>query len=203
MVRYTILRKTSPKERLLIQLLENKRPLSIRELAHSASVDYKNTYILIKELQKNLVSNQKIGNTNLIRINLVPNQDIISAEQRRTQNFLVKNPKISLIKKTAEELNYPFLIVLVFGSYAKKEDHPNSDIDLCIICDNKEVSSEMIKRVSLFSLKLEIQEFTTKEFTSMIEKKQENLGNEIIRSNIILYGVENYYNLISKWTKKE
>ena len=58
--------------------------------------------------------------------------------------------------------------------------------------------------LNLLSLKLEIQEFTTKEFISMIEKKkkQNNLGNEIIKSNIILYGIENYYNLISKWMKK-
>ena len=32
----------------------------------------------------------------------------------------------------------------------------------------------------------------------MIEKKQNNLGHEIIKNNIILYGVENYYNLIEK-----
>jgi len=37
----------------------------------------------------------------------------------------------------------------------------------------------------------------------MIEKKQQNLGHEIVKNNIILYGVENYYNLISKWMKKE
>ena len=58
-------------------------------------------------------------------------------------------------------------------------------------------------RLNLLSLKLEIHEFTTKEFISMIEKTQNNLGHEIVKSNIILYGIENYYNLISKWMKKE
>jgi len=52
-------------------------------------------------------------------------------------------------------------------------------------------------------LKLEIQEFTTKEFISMIEKRQRNLGHEIVKRNIILFGTENYYNLISKWMKTE
>ena len=37
----------------------------------------------------------------------------------------------------------------------------------------------------------------------MIEKKKNNLGNEIIKNNIVLYGKENYYNLISEWMKKE
>lgn len=61
----------------------------------------------------------------------------------------------------------------------------------------------MQEKLNLLSLRLEIHEFTTNEFISMIEKTQNNLGHEIIKKNIILYGIENYYNLISKWTKKE
>ena len=37
----------------------------------------------------------------------------------------------------------------------------------------------------------------------MIEKRQNNVGQEIVKNNIILYGVENYYNLIAKWMKRE
>jgi hypothetical protein len=37
----------------------------------------------------------------------------------------------------------------------------------------------------------------------MIEKKQNNLGQEIVKNNVILYGIENYYNLIAPWMKKE
>lgn len=57
--------------------------------------------------------------------------------------------------------------------------------------------------MGLLPEKIDIQEFTTNEFTSMIEKKQNNLGHEIIKNNIILYGIESYYNLIAKWMKKE
>jgi predicted nucleotidyltransferase len=202
MVKYTITR-LRPKERLLIHLIEHRKPISIREASNSISLDYKNTYLLVKQLQNKLISQQKIGNTNLIKINLSPNKDLTFIEEKRTHNFLLKNPKISLIKKTIDEINYPFLIVLVFGSSVKKTNVQTSDIDLCVISDNKEISSELIKKISLFSIKLDIQEFSTKEFISMIEKKENNLGNEILKENIILYGIENYYNLISKWTKQE
>ena len=94
------------------------------------------------------------------------------------------------------------MIVLIFGSFAKGKNTSSSDIDICVISDNKKKIKELWEMLNLLSLKLEIQEFTTKEFISMIEKKQNNLGNEIIKSNIILYGIENYYNLISKWMKK-
>ena len=50
---------------------------------------------------------------------------------------------------------------------------------------------------------LEIQDFNVKEFESMLDKKENNLAKEIIKNNIVLFGTENYYNLISKWMKKE
>ncbi len=195
--------KLKPREKLIKYLIENKEPTSIMQVSGSTAIDYKNTYNIINELAPAIISREKIGNTNLIRLNPVPNQDIYSVEQKRTQEFLEKNPKLNVIKSYIEEINYPFMIVLIFGSFAKGKNTSSSDIDICVISDNKKKIKELWEMLNLLSLKLEIQEFTTKEFISMIEKKQNNLGNEIIKSNIILYGIENYYNLISKWMKKE
>ena len=195
--------KLKPREKLIKYLIENKEPTSIMQVSGSTAIDYKNTYNIINELAPAIISREKIGNTNLIRLNPVPNQDIYSVEQKRTQEFLEKNPKLNVIKSYIEEINYPFMIVLIFGSFAKGKNTSSSDIDICVISDNKKKIKELWEMLNLLSLKLEIQEFTTKEFISMIEKKQNNLGNEIIKNNIILYGIENYYNLISKWMKKE
>ena len=193
----------SPRERVITNLIENKNPQSIMAVSRASLVDYKNTYNILNELQPEIISKEKIGNTNLIKLNLVPNQEIYSVETKRTEEFLTKHPKLKVIKKYIEELNYPFLIVLVFGSYIKKTNIQVSDIDLCIILDNEPKFRELHEKLDLLSLKLEIQQFTSKEFVSMIEKRQNNLGHEIVKSNVILYGAENYYNLISKWMKKE
>ncbi len=195
--------RLSPKERIIKNLIENKNPRSILELSGSVAIDYKNTHNIVNELQPSIISKEKIGNTNLVRLNLVPNQEIYSVEHKRAEEFLSKYPKLNVIKKYTEELGYPFMIMLVFGSYAKGTKTEGSDIDICIISDNNEKTKEMHERLNLLSLKLEIHEFTAKEFVSMIEKTQKNLGHEIVKSNIILYGIENYYNLISKWMKKE
>ena len=193
-----------PKEKVIKYLIENKEPVSIKHLSGSVAIDYKNTYNYIGDLTASGAIVQKIiGNTAPVEINLTPNQEIYNVEQKRTQEFLSENPKLKLIKQDIEEINYPFMIVLVFGSYVKKIKSKNSDVDICLISDNKSKTKELIERLNLLSLKLEIQEFTTSEFISMIEKNQRNLGHEIIKSNIILYGAENYYNLISKWMKKE
>lgn len=195
--------KLSSKERIIENLIENKEPRSILSLSGSVVIDYKNTYNIVNELQTTIISKEKIGNTSLVRLNLVPNQEIYSVENKRMEEFLFRHPKLNIVKRYIEELGYPFMIVLVFGSYAKGTKTEGSDIDICMISDNKKETKELRERLNLLSLKLEIHEFTTKEFVSMIEKSQKNLGHEIVKNNIILYGIENYYNLISKWMKKE
>lgn len=195
--------KLSVKEKLLKYLIENKNPQSIMNLSGSTLIDYKNTYNVVNDLQSSIISKEKIGNTNLIKIKLAPNQEIFSVESKRTSQFLRENRKLELAKKDIENLNYPFFIVLVFGSYVKKTKTEKSDIDICIICDNKEKIKEIISKLELLPLKLEIHTFTTNEFESMLKTKEENVGKEIVKNNIILYGTENYYNLISKWMRKE
>ena len=195
--------KLSSKEKLIKYLIEHKEPQSIMSLSGATIIDYKNTYNIVNELQPKIISKQKIGNTNLIKLNLVPNQEIYNVEDKRTQEFLSKNPKLKLVQNDIEEIGYPFMIVLIFGSYVKNTKTESSDIDICIISDNKDKLKELINKLNLLSLKLEIHEFTTYEFVFMIEKTQNNLGHEIVKNNIILYGTENYYNLISKWMKKE
>lgn len=196
--------KLKPKEKIIKALIENKEPQSILSLSGSAVVDYKNTYNIVNELLvSGAIVSKVMGNTKPVRLNISPNQEIFSVEEKRTQEFLLKNPKLKIVKNYIEEINYPFLIVLIFGSYVKEKQTNTSDIDICIISDNEEKTKALLNRLNLLSLKLEIQEFTTKEFVSMIEKSQRNLGHEIVKSNIILYGTENYYNLISKWMKTE
>lgn len=193
-----------PKEKLLKYLIEHKEPASIMQVSGAIVVDYKNTYNIVNELKsKGIIVKESIGNIKPIKINLIPNQEIFSIERKRTEEFLSKNPKIKLINEDINEIGYPFMIVLIFGSFAKGENTRNSDIDICIISDNKVKTNELTERLNLLSLKIGVQEFTVAEFASMLEKKQNNLGHEIVKKNIILYGIENYYNLISKWMKKE
>ncbi len=195
--------KLSSKEKLLKYLIENKNPQSILTASGAIVVDYKNTHNIVNELEPEIISKEKIGNTNLIKIKLMPNQKIFSVENKRTHLFLKENKVLELVKQDIESANYPFLIALIFGSYVKKTQTKKSDIDLCIICDNKEKTKELISKLELLPIKLETHTFTTNEFESMLKTKEENVGKEIVKNNIILYGTENYYNLISKWMKKE
>lgn len=194
-----------PKEKILRYLIENKNPVSIRETSSAISMDYKNTHALVGSLTASgaIIVSPSIGNTNPIQANLSPNQEIYATEQKRAEELLSENPKLKIVREDIKEIGYPFMIVLVFGSYAKRTNTPQSDLDICIISDNKEKVNKLINNLGLLAMKIEIQEFTTGEFISMISKRENNVGHEIVKNNIILYGVENYYNLITKWMKKE
>ena len=198
MVKYTL------KEKILKFLIENKEsPHSIMEISKKLKTDYKNTSQALSKINPKTYLKSKQGNSYLIEFNQNNNIETLSIEEKRTEEFFSKNLNLKVIRKYIKELSYPFLTVLAFGSYIKKTNTKNSDIDICIILDSKSKSEILNEKLRLLSLNLEIQEFTSKEFTSMIEKKGNNLGNEIIKNNIILYGKENYYNLISEWMKKE
>ncbi|PIN89192.1 hypothetical protein COU57_06460 [Candidatus Pacearchaeota archaeon CG10_big_fil_rev_8_21_14_0_10_32_14] len=197
MVIYTL------KEKILKYLIENKEPHSIMEISRELKADYKNTFHAINDFDPKIYSKKKHGQAHSISFNPNNHIEIYAVENKRTEEFLSKNPKFKLIREDINEVGYPFITILIFGSYTKGKNTPKSDIDICIISDNKEQTDKLIQNLKLLSLKLDIQEFTIKEFISMIEKKQNNLGNEIVKSNIILYGIENYYQLVTKWMKKE
>ncbi len=193
----------SLKEKILRHLIENKeKPKTIREISRDLKVDYKNIFQAINVLQ-DLIIKKKIGNLNLVEIKLAPSIEIFSIENKRTKQFLEENKQLKLIKEDINSVNYPLFIVLIFGSYVKKTKTEKSDIDLCIISDNELKTKELISKLNLLPLKLEIHDFKINEFESMMEVKKENIAKGITKNNIILYGIESYYNLISKWTKKE
>ncbi len=184
------------KEKILKYLIENKESQSIRDISKKLKIDYKNTFQTINKIG-HLIEKNKIGNTHAIKSNLILSEEIYTIEKKRQELFLKKHPKLSLIKKDIEKINYPFFIILIFGSTIKNINNKFSDLDLCIISDNKEKKEKLIQKLNLLSMKIELHNFTTKEFLSMIEKKQPDISDEIIKNNIILYGIENYYNLIS------
>ena len=193
----------SLKEKILKYLIENKeKPATIRQISKDLNVDYKNIFQAINNLSK-VIYKEKFGNANKIEIKLKSSSEILSVENKRANQFLKKNRRLELIRRDIKDIDYPFLIVLVFGSYVKKTKTEKSDIDICIICDSREETKKLISKLELLPINIEIHNFTAGEFESMVKTKEENVGKEIIKNNIILYGIENYYNLISKWMKKE
>ena len=92
--------KLTQKEKILKYLIENKNPQSIKNISGATLLDYKNTYNIISDIPSGIIYQNKIGNTNLVNLNLVPNQDIYSVENKRTEEFL--DEMIRIVKEIVE-----------------------------------------------------------------------------------------------------
>lgn len=182
-------------------LIENKNDeLNIRTIAKGMGMDYKNAYSIVKRLEKqSLVKLESFGQSN--RVKLVPQMHplIFEAEYDRREELLKdKNIKVMLndLKKALKSRCY---VLLAFGSYAKKTHTKNSDIDLMLIVpDGKEESSEKETNRITRSLPLPIHllVFSETQFSEMINAKESNVGKEALKNNIILYGIEMYYEMM-------
>lgn len=91
----------------------------------------------------------------------------------------IKIENSGLVDELEKKFNYP--IIILFGSFAKAENIPESDIDLCIISmEKKQVSLEKFEN----ELKHKIQIFN---FTSISKIENKELLNNIL-NGVILRG---------------
>jgi len=185
-------------EKILKFILENNsNSFSIKQISEKLKIDYKNTHSAIEKIKDSITFN-KVGKSKFIQFDFKLTPLVFKIEKFRLNNIL-KNTDLNLMIADIERISHPFIIILLFGSFIKKINTKYSDIDLCIISNNKSIKTKLIEHLKMFPLNLEMHEFTTIEFTSMLKSPENNLGKEIVKNNIILFGIENYYHLVSKW----
>ena len=95
-----------------------------------------------------------------------------------------------IVEKITKDYN-PKKIIL-FGSYAKGIQTRHSDIDLLIISEDDTLMNRALK---ISPLPLHITSITPSEFISMLKSKEFTVGSEVVKKNIVLVGVEDYYRL--------
>ena len=183
--------------KILKFLIEHReKSFSINEIAKSINSDYKLVYINIEKLEKTgLVNVKKLGNRNQCEFTNNFNFQVLKVEEKRKRDSL-KNQNFKVINERLKQIKSPFFIFLVFGSYAKKTQKKGSDIDLCLITADKKINSKIHQMINLIPLDIHLLDFTVLEFLKMLKTKEDNVGKEIMKNNIILYGIENFYELI-------
>lgn len=191
--------KIHNKYRILELLLSNKKQeFTIRSIAQKIQVDYKATYLTVKQMiENNVIKAKKIGQTVLCSINTkMFNPDIFEAESLRKQKILKNKNFYVLHKRIKEDIKEPFFILLLFGSHASGKAGKRSDMDLMLITDKGPIKGKIKHILSILPLKTHLLDFSTEEFTSMLKTTDFNVGKEAFDNNIILFGIEDYYRII-------
>ena len=162
------------------------------------SKSYQRVYEAVKNLmKKEILNSEKIGNTNLIDLNMSRNTFLNLAFLDEQENNKIPNSqKILELREIAEYL------ILVTGSYAKGTQNKKSDLDLVIIVpDNTNVVhiQKLVENLTmLFVPEIHLHVFTKKVFIEMLTDKKENYGKEIVKSHILLKNAQRYYEILNE-----
>src|SRR3989338_10900091 len=182
-------------------LIEKKNEeLNIRIMSKELGMDYKNVYVIIKRLEKgSIIRLEPFGQSSRVKLISQVHPLIFEAEYNRKKEILKDKNLAVMLNDFKNALKSKCYMLLIFGSYAKKTQTKNSDIDLMfIVPDGKEELFEKDVHRAAKSLPLSIHElvFSEKQFLEMVDAKKSNVGQEALKNNIILYGIETYYEMI-------
>jgi predicted nucleotidyltransferase len=188
------------KNNLLIfkQFVDNKnKTFSIKKVSEAVKINYRIVYEEILELEgEGLIKITRHGNSNVCEFSYKYCSKAVEIEEARRQEVF-KNKDIELIDKRIKEVKSPFYILVLFGSYATRANQRGSDIDLCLITDDPAINKGVNAILSVTPLNVHLLEFTSEQFLQMIKSKESNVGNEIVKNNIILWGQEGFYSLVN------
>jgi len=190
------------KESTIIKfLIEHKNEeLNILTISKALKMDYKNIYSIIKRLEKaTLVKIETFGQSSRVNLNAIIHPLVFEAEfERRKEIFHDKNIAV-MTSNFRRRIKSKMYTLLLFGSYAKKTHTKSSDIDLMFICADgtPEAFEKEVSRIGrTMPLPLHPLVFSENQFMEMINSRKSNVGQEALKNNIILYGIEQYYEMI-------
>lgn len=180
-------------------LIETKKEPTIRELAKEIKSDYKIVHTAVSRLtEKGLLEKKKIGGSIQVKFTYRLSKEVFEVEFERREELLKnKNIKIMFdtIKKNIGNINF---ILILFGSYSKNKINEKSDIDLMFIVPEARIEEKIEQAISTLPLKIHSFVFTAKQFKDMKNSKEANVVHDAVKNNILLYGIEQYYELVKQ-----
>lgn len=182
-------------------LIENRdKELSINQIAKLLKKDYKNAHNIVSRLSNvQVVKLQPFGKSHRVILLNKVHPLLFEAEYLR-RNELLKNKDIAVMCDAFKSVHSRLYVLLVFGSYAKKAQTKNSDIDLMFIVPDTEedITEKEIQSIArTLPIKIHVNIFKESDFKAMNNSKEITVGSEAIKNNVILHGIEPYYEMLS------
>ncbi len=183
----------NPKIKVLTYLIENRnKEISIKKLSEILKLDYKDCNFVIKDLEREkIIKIKKIGNSLIFQLTnkFAP---IVNYVEFLRKNIILKKRVFKTLVEDLELIKKPF-ICLLFGSYVKGNVNKNSDIDLLIITEDEKEINKIICR---YPFPIHTTFINYEEFISMANNKEFSVVLEVLKRNIILIGIEEFYRVM-------
>lgn len=183
---------------------------TINEIAKKVGVSYSYVYKQVEELKNRDIllieqrSNRKYCKPNYknpdVRTNFVKISNQIADEflKKRDKVFLIVEKLLSVLP---QKTDFNLLSIVLFGSLAKGTDFKKSDIDLFVLIPSKKKYDESIEMECVALSKgygIEINPIISEpaNLLTMLREREQNVGKEILKNKIILFGAEKFWELV-------
>ena len=170
------------------------KSFSMYGLSKKLKIPYATFYRTIKKIG-DIISSERIGQTKAITLN--KNSEVLEAylvisSVEEEKKFLEEKPIFKLIKKEIQNKD----VVLLFGSYAKRTERKESDIDIMVINKKGDRSISFASPELLMEKQINPMFFTEKEFKLMLKDKEENVGKQALKGHIVLNNAKRFWELV-------
>ena len=177
------------------------RNLTISDISKELNQKYVQTYRTVMALEKSgEVIIERIGNSKVVRIDPTKfNTNYVAVEIERLSQHLKKKQSLRIIQERIININENIICIL-FGSQVEKPSE-KSDIDLLFVIPEEFNYSSFDRRIrlelSIYDCDINI--VTQQGMLNMwANPKKFNVGNEILKKHLVLYGAEHFINLLKK-----
>ena len=162
----------------------------VRDLSKQTGIPHATTSRMLEKLgARNIVDFEARGKNKVVNLkkNIEALNTVKMAESYKLEKLIRKYPEtaaiIEEILEKMKQLKKTGKIILIFGSYAKFNARPDSDIDLFVDTEDRNIKRELERISSKMSVK-------TGRLSSGAGKP---LAKEIIRNHVIISGIEAFY----------
>ena len=171
---------TANERKILKYLWRNQEmQLSINELAKKVEITPKGTYKILSKFEKeDLIIQQKIANATISKLNLKNSatKDLVNYVLKSEQKKLTATEIIKKIEQNKTKIkSFGVKKLILFGSYARDEAKPDSDIDFLV---------EFEKGRGLFDDFVHLLQFLKDLFEKEIDLGKSSLVREELKENI-------------------
>ena len=175
--------------------------ITIRDMSKKTDYSYERINTALKKLEKKeIIIAKKVGRTLLFKAdyhNLYLKLAFHHYMTERLIQFKECHPQIFKAVKEIEECNKTD-IVLVFGSYSKRTETKNSDIDLLVSSINRTEIEKIVNRIKYkYGLKINLSFVKRTEFMK-IKKENSELWKDLKLNALVFWGQDLFYYWIYK-----
>jgi predicted nucleotidyltransferase len=172
----------------------------VREVARETQVDFKAVLLQLKKLEKtHIVISTKKGRNKEYTLNLnnyLAKYYIVLAETYKSITYLSENFEVKkVITEIGDKLGGN---ILLFGSFAKGNMTPESDIDLLVIGDKKPDLNSAQELGGLMGRQINVKFTTEAKFLEGLIS-HDPLIQEAVANHIILKGIDNICDLMWRY----